>query len=217
MSWLSDFLQGWGQQSNTPSGGFNSIENLDWGSPGGYYKEPTKGIDWYGGFKDFAKEIAPGVGAAAAGAGIQAFMPGTPSRVMQVDPRTATGTAAENLRLGAAGQAASKLNASFTDPYGALTPEEQARVKKTTRSADAARGMLETGGSAVREREALSAENTARQRELYGNVGNLTQGYAPRSVNVIPGQESPWARILTAALAPSIGKGFGSALQRWWV
>lgn len=214
MDWVSALRNLFGG-GGAGGGGFSSLED-----PSGYTTAPTpapRTIDWMGGFKDLAKEIAPGLGMAAAGAGLQALMPGTPARVIGVDPRTETGGAAEAARLGAAQRATGQLEGSFTSPYGALTPEEIAAIKKQVRSASAATGKLETGGHAKRETEAIQEANRAKQQQLYGNVAQLTSGFQPRGVVSTPGAANPWANILTQALAPSIGKGFGALINKWWV
>lgn len=183
------------------------------GNAGG---SPDTSFDWGGGFKELAKMLIPGLASAGVGLTAQALFPGQGSRIVGTDVRTDTGKAAEGIRLGAAGQAGQQLNDSFTSPYGALTPEEQDRIKRERRSADAARGMLETGGSGSRESTDLLRANEAKRQQLYGNVGTLTGGYQPYGTAPIPGSESPWSRILTMALAPAAEKGFKGLLDKWW-
>jgi len=213
-----DWLRGLADWAQTPSYGQGGGFSLLSGSHAPETPLPgPQGIDWGGGFKDFLRDMAPGVGEALAGGAINMMMPGTPSKVMSFDPRTGTGQAAEGLRLGAAQSASSMLQNAFTSPYGALTPEEQYRIRKNTRSADAARGALETGGSGYREGTALETANTNRLRELYGNVGNLTSNYQPMQIQQIQGAENPWARLLTSSLAPAFGKGFGGLAKKFFI
>src|SRR3990167_1128019 len=222
MGWLDDLFK-WAQGGlgGAVNAGFEGLPDPQGFAPGqaAGTAAPSgfSSINWGEGLKSFGKEVAPGIGAAGAGALIQRMMPGSPGKILSPEARTPEGTSAEALRLKTAGRASQQLESSFTDPYGGLTPEEQARIKKESRSADAARGMLETGGSAVREREALELASRNRQRELYGNVGSLTSGYTPRGVVSVPGEQNPWANILTMALAPAVGKGFGGLINRWWV
>lgn len=217
MGWL-DSLADFFRSASGPTGGSGEGGSRGFGELENEIRAPAREpIDWGGGFKAFGKELAPGIGAAATGGLLNLMMPGSNAQVIGTDPRTTAGRGAEDLRLQAAQTANTQLQRSFTDPYGALSPEEQERIRKTSRSADAARGALETGGSAYRETTALSDANRQRTQDLYGQVGTLTGGYTPLAVNVVPGIKNPWAEILAGVLAPSVGKGFGAVANKWWI
>lgn len=103
------------------------------------------------------------------------------------------------------------------DPFAGLSPEEQYQIKRGSRSADAARGMFETGGSAERENQAMRQATDTRRQQNLGNLNAFTSGYQPMNVRGIEGQENPWAKIITG-MAGSRGaqQGFGKLIDTWW-
>jgi len=170
-----------------------------------------------GGYGDAFKSLGSGAAQLGAYALINKLFPSTPNRVISPDTRTEQGTAAENLRLQNAGSASGALSNARA---GKLDPYMEQQVRRRSRSADAARGMLETGGSAGRETNAVQEElNRVLNREA-GNVSNMTSGYAQRPAMSMPGHENPWAKVITAALMPGIGqagKTGAGALSNWFI
>lgn len=218
---------GWG--ADTGGGGGNW-----WGDLANMLKGPAL---------DFAGAAGTaGAGALFGQLGRQHGSPGTPSTVQGVDVRTGTGQAAEDTRLGAA-QGAGKRFAGLLGggPYaGGMNPEEMAaeenKIRAGSRNADAARfsgrgggsGSLETGGSALRETSAVE-QFRRNQREVTNQeinrsgqlTGQLTGGFQQMAAPVLPGMpgtpdtESPWSRIMSSAMAPSIGRGVKSILSKY--
>ena len=196
------------------------------GAPGGPGAEAAgsaaSGAGWglsdlfgglFGGFKDLAKTIMPiALPALIGGAASMAF-PGEKSKIVGTDPRTGAGKQAESIRLGAAGQMGSALQ----DPFAGLTAEEQYQIKRGSRSADAARGSFETGGSAERENQAMMAAVSNRRQQNLGNLNAFTGGYQPMNVQPLAGQENPWAKIITGvAGSQPVQQGFSKLLDKWW-
>ena len=198
-----------------PTSGFNATASTDaaggWGSIG----------------KEFLKGAAPGIGQAAVGAGAQALFPGQGGKVIGLDARTPEGKQADASRLTIQGKAADELMKGLSDKhYGTLSPEMQAAdlddIRRQRRSTDAARGMLETGGSGRREAQDTRAymrdrenERNATINQRFGQAYAGTQGFNPQSTFQTPATTNPWAKILTSALAPGVGKGIEKSLERW--
>lgn len=204
--------------SGGSGGGFNaldrSVSDFDFGPVSSYEPMTRPGIDWGGGFKDFAKEIAPGIGSALVGGAANFLFPGTPARIIGMDPRTSNMSQAETTRLGTASMAQSRLAAALR---GELDPYTEKQVRARSRNADAARGMLETGGSAEREREAIQAALQEEIKSGFGNVDKFTSGYTPLSIAQTPASENPWSKLIGASVAPAAGKAIKAGLQKWWV
>ena len=212
-----------------------------------------KDLDWGRGFSSIGRGLgqgtgsvlsetirglAPGLGYLAAASGAQRLFPGTPQKVISPDVRTPEAVKAEGYRNTAAerllGLAEQERGPNLDEKFEGLTPREEQRIKSRVRAADAARGMSETGHSAVREREALEDASLKRElafedvklrkeglrstnrRDLYSSLIGATGGYQPRGLQHIPGEENPWARILTDALAPGMGNTFGKLYNKWW-
>ena len=181
------------------------------GSSGGGLTDLLGGL--FGGFKDLSKEILPVLLPAILGGAAQMAFPGEKPKIVGTDIRTGAGREAENIRLGAAGQ----MGQSLSDPFSGLTPEEQYQTRRTSRSADAARGMLETGGSAQRENTAMLNAISNRRQQNLGNLGSFTSGYQPMNVKSVEGQENPWAKIITGVTRnPKTQAGFGKLINSWW-
>ena len=97
--------------------------------------------------------------------------------------------AAEEQRLGGLQSIRDEIAKALGDPYyGTLSPASQERqmneIARQRRNADAARGMLETGGSAQREQEDLAKYREAREAERwktiesrFGQLGPLSSGF----------------------------------------
>ncbi len=206
--WLSKLFS-----NSAGGGGFSDIPTPEGRNPGA----PAGGnpFDWGGAFRDIGRELAPGIGQAAVGGLSSLMFPGQGAKVVGTDPRTSVMQGAEDIRLNTARTASNQLQSSFTSPYGALTPAEQERIRRQRRNVDAARGMLDTGGSGSRAMEDLETANTQRQRELYGNINSLTGGYTPLAVSSMAPQESGWAKLLTTALAKPAGSAFQRLFDRW--
>lgn len=165
-------------------------------------------------FKGLGREVAPGLAQMGSAALINKMFPSTPGKVIAPDTRTPQGTAAENLRLQNAGASSGALAQARA---GQLDPYMEHEIKRKVRAADAARGMLNTGGSGVREVNAIQEElNRVINREG-GNVSAMTQGYNNSWPMYRPGQENPWAKLATAALQPGIGAIAKKAYDTWVV
>lgn len=230
---LSDTFNGWfnpgpqqvggpGQgMAEAPGGGYQSTSSPDSGGSSGAGDL----------FKTIGGAIAPGLGMLATSAVANKAFPSSPGRVIQLpgspgapggDPRSAEGRAAEEIRLQNAGAASESLAKARA---GELDPDVEYKLRKRVRSADAARGMLETGGSGGRELSAVQDEVQRVINREAGNVGTFTGGYQPQQLPgaaspgqgmYIPGQENPWAKLTTAALAPGIGQATKD-LYKWFI
>ena len=187
-------------------GGGGSSSGSTWGIPD--FMESM-----WGGFKGLAKEIMPiALPALVGGAASMAF-PGEKPKIVGTDPRTGQGRQAEQIRLHAAGSMGSALN----DPFAGLTSEEQYHIKRGSRSADAARGSFETGGSAERENQAMQAAIANRRQQNLGNLNAFTSGYQPMNVQGVAGQENPWASLITKAVGTrNAQEGFKRLSDKWW-
>lgn len=96
---------------------------------------------------------------------------------------------AETGRLNAFNMVRDEIVKAMSDPYyGTATPEVQAQqlkdVKRDRRTADAARGMLETGGSANREAADILRYKSDRSKERldtinrrFGDLNSLSTGF----------------------------------------
>ena len=167
----------------------------------------------FGGFKDLAKEILPIALPAIIGGATNMLFPGEKPKIVGTDVRTGAGQGAEQIRLNAAGG----LGASLQDPFAGLTGEEQYQIKRTSRAADAARGMLETGGSAERENQQMRLAVAQRRQQNLGNLNAFTSGYQPQNVTPMAGQENPWAKLITGvAGSKQAQQGFGKLIDKWW-
>lgn len=218
---LNDFWSGlrntfttYFQNGSSGSQGYNSPDPM--GETGSrnvaYSPQAASNNGWGDTFKSIGHEAAPGLAQLGFGAITNAAFPSKGAKVIGLDPRTAQGAAAENLRLGNASAASDALGRARK---GELDPFMEQQVRKRSRAADAARGMLETGGSGVRENNAVQEEvNRTINREA-GNVSTMTSGYTPQAFTQMPAQENPWAKLFTAALAPAVGKGGQRLYDRW--
>lgn|SRR5574341_28977 len=188
---------------------------------------PTTESPWYmQAAKGFLGELVPAAGAAATGLVIDRMFPGTPGKGVAMDLRQpemqrGAGMAEERLRN-------LQLNPnSFGlpgDPNDINTPAGRRlyQLRKNRRAAEAAGGRLETGGAALRETEDV---NTAIANEynqaLNSGFSNLAAMAPQQQFAQIPGKENPFAKILTAAVAPGVGKGLKAgteaAMKAWAV
>lgn len=188
--------------------------------------------------QDIVRGVVPSLAAGGVAAGLQGLFGesrGTPdkSQLLVTDVRTPEMLQAEKSRLAGVSRAEQDLGRAMSNPlYGTLSAEMQAadieEIKRQRRNADAARGMLETGGSAGREMEDIRKYRRDRESErigeiekLRGQVGSLTSGFqslAPSvlSVGGTPPQQSPWARIAMGGLVPGVYEGMRTNAQRWW-
>jgi hypothetical protein len=164
------------------------------------------------GFKAVAGEVVPALAGGAVSALSTTMFPGTPERQIGMDTRTGTGQGAEGIRYGAAKGAGRQYQAALR---GELDPREEQLLRQRERSASAASGSLETGGHVVRERNAIADQVGRNRRDLAGQVGTLTSGYSNLTPYRVGAQASPWAKLLSGAVAPALTKGVSEGWKRW--
>lgn len=174
-----------------------------WGS----ISDAFQGLFQGNGFNALASNIIPAAAGGLVAAGANALFPGTNEKVKGLDVRTGTGQQAEALRLqGAQGAGAGYQKAL----QGQLDPREEYLVRKGSRSADAARGALMTGGSARREQNAVTDRALANRAMFGSQLGSLSSGFQNLQQYKQPAQASPWA-----ALGGVFGSGLRRGLEDW--
>lgn len=173
--------------------------------------------------KSFLGAVAPKLASLGTGFLASKLFPGTPAKTQIVDTRQGQQIAGANAALQRL-QSIQSNPLSFGlpgDPYDVNTPAGRKRqdIISQSRNADAARGALNTGGSAIREQDAL---NRAIGGE-YNNIWSSSQGVLAQQPqqHLIqkPAQENPWAKLLTGAIAPGAAAGADvgtQALLRKW-
>lgn len=150
-----------------------------------------------------------------------ALFPGTPAKTTITDTRQPQTIAGSDLGL-------ARLNAlnanpmSFGlpgDPYDINTPAGKKRydIIKQVRSADAARGMLNTGGSGVRETDALNRAIGEAYNTVWKDASGVLAAQPPQQLQQIPAQPNPWAKLLAGALGPAASKTTDYLLGKWGV
>jgi hypothetical protein len=94
------------------------------------------------------------------------------------------------------------------DPNDVNTPAGRRRydITKTSRSADAARGGLNTGGSAMRENTALNQAIGDAYNQVWGGAANVAQAGPGLTYAQIPGQQNPWGKLVASAATPVASK-----------
>lgn len=206
--------------------GWDKLDDpTDWGlnGPGGGTPPQSQGFDWANGFaslgKGLLKDFLPGAASTAAGGLINKFMPGRGQTNQLQDTRNPEQQQAAQFGM-------NRVNSLTANPSGFGLPGDPSDIntpagrktwdiRNSSRSADAARGMSNTGGSAQRETDAL---NRAIGGEFNTSMNSGLQaagsGY-PMHVNQTPAQDNPWAKLLGSALDPAIRNSMTSMLQKW--
>ena len=211
--------------SNNPQGGIAPGGDLGY-NPGQVNSAPAESPWYMQAAQGFLGGVIPAAGAAATGMLIDRMFPGTPGAARAVDmrqPEMQRGAVMAEDRL-------KNLQARPTsfglpgDPEVVNTPAGQRmyQIRKNVRSADAARGALNTGGSALRETEAVNRavgdEYNQITNQGFQNLGSMSPQLQFQQE---PARENPFARILTSALAPGIAGGLKSgtsaAMKKWFI
>ena len=200
------------------SGGFSSIGGSGDSGGGGGWLNILKSLG-----VDIGKAALPELIKAGVGAGVGALLPGQPARAQLLDtrqPEARTGSSMALARL----QALQNNPMSFGlpgDPNDPSTPAGKRLygLRSSRRSADAGRGMLETGGSATREmndiNSAIAGEYNSAMNSGFGNLAALSPPMVTREV---PKQDNPWAKLIMAAVGPGIdAAGKSKAANKRWV
>ena len=181
------------------------------------------GMDWGSGFMDLGKNVAkeaiPGLVSTGIGLGANALFPGKQQSANLVDTRQGVTQQGAQMALGRA-QNIQANPASFGlpgDPYDVNTPAGKRRydITKTSRSADAARGGLNTGGSAVRENNALNTAVGNEYNKVWGDSMGTLAGQQGMSGYMSPAEENPWAKLVGGAVSPAVSKGLSALLADW--
>ena len=212
-SWLSDLFGGGGGGGGiTDPGGLTEFGggSIDAGSGGGglwdSFASGLGKIDWGGLGGQLGKAAIPGLAALGTGAIASQVFPDTPGKQQLVDTRT-------NQQIGAQGQGLSRMTAlqnnpaSFGlpgDPNDVNTPAGRKKydLTKTFRSGEAARGMLNTGGSAQRENAALNQAIGDSYNNIWSGAANVAQAGPGLTYATIPGQQNPWGKLVASAATP---------------
>mgnify|MGYP001594934991 CR=1 FL=1 len=175
----------------------------------------------------FARSLIPAVGQAGTAMLLSRMFPGSPGvgRALDLrtqDMQTGSGMAMRRLQNLEANPNSFGLPGDPNDPN---TPAGKRlyQIRANQRSASAASGRLETGGHEVREQDAVNQAIANEFNQNYNSgFGNLAAMNPPSQFNYRPPQENPWAKILTTALAPAVGKGIEGAMKtpsanRWFI
>ena len=199
------------EYADSASSGWGGWGDLFGGSSSG------GGSSW-GGFSQLGKDILGGVLPGLAGMGVGALanklMPGTPQKL--VDTRTP-----EQQGLARTGFSALQTLQQHPNSFGLPGDPEDPNspagrklygIRQQSRSADAARGMFTTGGSAQRETNAIqdSANNAfATLAKTYGDQAGVG------GMNLTAAQENPWAKLLTGFGGPALSGATSNILSRY--
>lgn len=159
--------------------------------------------------------IGPAIGAGIGVAG-NALFPGQGPQIIGTDPRSQEMTEAERLRLSSGNIAAKRYHALSTGDYSGIE-DELGRVKAGSRNADAARGAFRTGGSKLREQDAVSRYVAQARAQAGQEAGTFTSGYQPKTISNVPAQPSPWSKIIES-LGGHVGKVITKKTggEEWW-
>lgn len=203
-------------ESNYPAGNNQSTSNASDSSP--WYMDALKG---------FAGSLIPAAGQAATGMLIDRMFPGSKPRLL--DTRQPEQQQAGAMGLSTLSNLQKNPN-SFGlpgDPNDVNTPAGKRlyEIKKGVRDADAARGSLNTGGSAQRETDAVNKaigdSYQAAQNSAFSNLNASSPALHVQSRFDNQGTENPWSKILTNALAPGVGAGLkgatDTAMKKWFI
>lgn len=205
----------------------NSPESGMSGSFGGGNNNNTDDSPWYmkalGGF---AGGVIPAAGAAATGMLIDKMFPGTPGKSRAVDLRQpemqrGAGMAEDRLKNLQANPNSMGLPGDPADP-NSPAGQRLYMLRKNYRSAAAAGGRLETGGSQKGEADAVnSAIGNEYNNVMNSGFSNLSSMTPQLQFQNEPAQENPWSKILTSALAPGVKSGAKAAMdaipKNWFV
>lgn len=199
------------------------------GGGGGWWDNFASGlgkIDWGGLGGGLAQAAIPGLASLGTGYLASKIFPDTPGKQQLIDPRTTEQIAGQQGQLqGQQGQLQAQQSGlarmtslqqnplSFGlpgDPYDPSTPAGQRRydITKSQRSADAARGALTTGGSAVRETSALNRAIGDSYNQIWGQAagvaGQGVGGVGGPSLQYaqVPGVQNPWGKLVASAATP---------------
>lgn len=193
---------------------------------GGDIPTPTmqeEPFDWSAGLTAMGKELlrtsVPSLISGGVGMGLNALMGGQPQKSRLVDTRTPEQQQASQFglsRLSSLSQNPSGFGLPG-DPNDINTPAGRRTwdIRGGVRSADAARGMFSTGGSAQRETDALNRATADSYNQNYNMAIQGAGGGYPMTLQTSPAQENPWAKLLGGAVSPAIQGGIGKLLQQW--
>jgi hypothetical protein len=173
-------------------------------------------IDWGGIGGGIAQAAIPGLAQLGTGYLASQIFPDTPGKQQLVDPRTTEQIGGQQGQLQAQQQGLARMTSlqqnpmSFGlpgDPYDVNTPAGRKRqdIIKGQRSADAARGALNTGGSAARETSALNRAIGDSYNQIWGqsaDVAGRGVGGPGLQYTTTPGQQNPWGKLVASAAAP---------------
>jgi hypothetical protein len=183
-------------------------------------------IDWGG----LGQAAIPGLASLGTGYLASKLFPDTPGKQQLIDPRTTEQQTSQQNQLqgqqnqlqtqgmGLARMSALEQNPmSFGlpgDPYDVNTPAGKRRydITKSQRSADAARGALDTGGSAVRETTALNRAIGDSYNQVWGQAAGIAGqgvggiGGPSLQYETTPGVQNPWGKLVASAATPVAAK-----------
>ncbi len=174
----------------------------------------------------FLGGLVPAAGAAATGMLIDKMFPGTPGKSRAVDlrqPEMQRGAVMAENRLANLQKNPNSFGLPG-DPEDINTPAGQRMymLRKNYRSAAAAGGRLETGGSQRGEADminkAVGDEYNTAMNSGFSNLNSMTPQLQFQNE---PGKENPWSRILTSALAPGVKTGAQAGMdvinKKWFI
>lgn len=208
----------WPDESNIFGGG----GNFNSGGGGGSNDSP-----WYmkaaGGFLG---GLVPAAGAAATGMLIDRMFPGTPGKSRAVDlrqPEMQRGAVMAENRLKNLQMNPNSFGLPG-DPEDPNTPAGQRMymLRKNYRAAAAAGGRLETGQSQRGEADMINkAVGDEYNTVMNSGFSNLNSMSPQLQFQNEPGQENPWSKILTSALAPGVKSGAQAGMdainKKWFI
>jgi hypothetical protein len=189
------------------------------GGGGGMWDNFASGlgkIDWGGMGSGIASAAIPGLASLGTGFLAQKLFPDTPGKQQLIDTRTTEQQGSQQNQLQAQGMGLQRMSAlqqnpmSFGlpgDPNDVNTPAGKRRydITKTQRSADAARGALDTGGSAARETSALNRAIGDSYNQVWGQAADVAgRGVSGPGLHyaTTPGSQNPWGKLVASAATP---------------
>lgn len=210
-----------------------ALSTPEWQMPdsgGGMWDNFASGlgkIDWGGMGGGLMSAAIPGLASLGTGYLASKIFPDTPGKQQLIDPRTTEQQGSQQNQLQAQGMGLARMSAleqnpmSFGlpgDPYDVNTPAGKRRydITKSTRSADAARGGLNTGGSAVRETTALNRAIGDSYNQIWqGAAGVAGSGVGGPSLQytTTPGVQNPWGKLVASAATPVAAKSIEQLLS----